>query len=340
MGCGTATDIGYTSAMINDSSIQLRAPRLLNLSVYLTLIIMIVISFVRPPDAAIQGVITALCVAIGLVHTFGFRDIHSVRRGLLYFGVQTLLVTALYVVSGMSDAFYFLFFILNVQAMLVLSARGALVWMVCFFLIGCAGALWSRGADGLVSILFNISAYGFITAYGYTLRQVDATCNQNEQLVGELRSAQQQLHDLAVAEERNRLARDLHDSTKQQAFALSAQLDAVRSLIGRDPSAAERHLHQAEQLADSLRQELAAMILDLRPPALGQQSLPGALRAMQQSGRSTAGSRRRSTLRGSGRCPWRWSADYCASPKKHWRTPHVTVRRRRLNSAWPTRRNR
>jgi NarL family two-component system sensor histidine kinase LiaS len=98
-------------------------------------------------------------------------------------------------------------------------------------------------------------------------------------LVNELRSAQQQLRDLAVAEERNRLARDLHDSTKQQAFALSAQLDAVHSLMGRDLPAAERHLQQAEQLADSLRQELSTMISDLRPPALGQQSLAGALRA-------------------------------------------------------------
>ena len=37
MCCGTAAVIGYTSAMLNDSSIQLRAPRLLNLSVYLTI---------------------------------------------------------------------------------------------------------------------------------------------------------------------------------------------------------------------------------------------------------------------------------------------------------------
>jgi NarL family two-component system sensor histidine kinase LiaS len=71
----------------------------------------------------------------------------------------------------------------------------------------------------------------------------------------------------------------LHDSTKQQAFALSAQLDAVHSLIGRDLPAAERHLQQAERLADTLRQELATMILDLRPPALGQQNLVGALRS-------------------------------------------------------------
>src|SRR5690606_545299 len=79
-------------------------------------------------------------------------------------------------------------------------------------------------------------------------------------------------------EERNRLARDLHDSAKQRAFALSAQLDAVRSLLPRDPAAAEVHLQRAEQVADNLRQELANLIEQLRPPEMEQGGLPAALR--------------------------------------------------------------
>ena len=48
--------------------------------------------------------------------------------------------------------------------------------------------------------------------------------------------------ELAVVEERNRLARDLHDSVKQQAFAAAAQLSAAKALLKRDPEAAEPHV--------------------------------------------------------------------------------------------------
>ncbi len=84
--------------------------------------------------------------------------------------------------------------------------------------------------------------------------------------------------ELAVAEERNRLALDLHDSVKQQAFAASAQLGAARALLRQDPAAAEARLRQAEELMDGLRQELAHLILELRPPALEGRGLAAALR--------------------------------------------------------------
>jgi signal transduction histidine kinase len=79
--------------------------------------------------------------------------------------------------------------------------------------------------------------------------------------------------ELAVLEERNRLARDLHDSVKQQAFAAAAQISGVRALLQRDPKAAETHLSEAEHLIYELRQELTALILELRPAALASKGL-------------------------------------------------------------------
>ncbi|MBN1430744.1 MAG: HAMP domain-containing protein [Anaerolineae bacterium] len=85
--------------------------------------------------------------------------------------------------------------------------------------------------------------------------------------------------ELAVIEERNRLARDLHDSAKQQAFATAAQLSAARALINKDPQAAEGHLAEAEKLAYDLRQELTLLIQELRPPMLAGEGLANSLRA-------------------------------------------------------------
>ena len=83
--------------------------------------------------------------------------------------------------------------------------------------------------------------------------------------------------ELAVLEERNRLARELHDSAKQQAFAAAAQISGVRSLLQRNPQAAETHLLEAEQLIYDLRQELSSLILELRPVALAGKGLATAM---------------------------------------------------------------
>jgi NarL family two-component system sensor histidine kinase LiaS len=82
---------------------------------------------------------------------------------------------------------------------------------------------------------------------------------------------------LAVLEERNRLARDLHDSAKQQAFAVAAQLGAARSLLGMDSDRAAARIDEAERLAYDLRQELTNLVHQLRPVDLTLKGLPAAL---------------------------------------------------------------
>jgi signal transduction histidine kinase len=84
--------------------------------------------------------------------------------------------------------------------------------------------------------------------------------------------------EMAVSEERNRLARDLHDSAKQQAFAASGQIGAALAWQERDPAQAREHLLEAQKLVDRVRQELTDLILKLRPADLEEGGLPVALR--------------------------------------------------------------
>ncbi len=84
--------------------------------------------------------------------------------------------------------------------------------------------------------------------------------------------------ELAVLEERNRLARDLHDSVKQQIFAASMQLAAARALVRRDPEAAEARLGDIERMVGEAQRELTALILQLRPAGLAHKGLAPALR--------------------------------------------------------------
>jgi len=74
--------------------------------------------------------------------------------------------------------------------------------------------------------------------------------------------------ELAALEERNRLARDLHDGVKQQVFAAAMQIGAARELLSDDPAGSEDRLVEAEQLARQAQQELSTLIRELRPADL------------------------------------------------------------------------
>ena len=74
--------------------------------------------------------------------------------------------------------------------------------------------------------------------------------------------------ELARLEERNRLARDLHDTVKQQTYAARMQLTAAKNMVETDPKAASEHIDSALQLNRETQQELKLIIDELRPAAL------------------------------------------------------------------------
>ncbi|MEC0253847.1 sensor histidine kinase [Paenibacillus lautus] len=88
------------------------------------------------------------------------------------------------------------------------------------------------------------------------------------QMAKELQLLVRTRQELATWEERNRMARDLHDSVKQQLFAVSIWVNTSKSLIGRDDDTARSHLSEAETLISLTQRELNALIHELRPAAL------------------------------------------------------------------------
>lgn len=92
-----------------------------------------------------------------------------------------------------------------------------------------------------------------------------------------IQNLMQSQHELALLEERNRLARELHDTVKQQVFATLMQVRAAKNLLGKDPVEAKQHLEEAEGLMKTSQQELGLMISELRPAALEGQGLGKAL---------------------------------------------------------------
>jgi signal transduction histidine kinase len=84
--------------------------------------------------------------------------------------------------------------------------------------------------------------------------------------------------ELSIVEERNRLARELHDSVSQKLFGLVLSAEAATTLLDRDPGEARSELERLRTLAQEAMDELRSLVFELRPPALEAEGLATALR--------------------------------------------------------------
>jgi len=162
--------------------------------------------------------------------------------------------------------------------------RSLVVFTVFAGLVGLGfGFLVARGLSRRLGDLADAARAWSKGDFGVLVRddsddEVGQLTRQLNDMAVQLKTLMRTRQQLAMLEERNRLARDLHDTVKQEAFALSAQLSAARALLHRDGDAAESRLVEAETLADQIRRELSGLIQELRPLDLRRRGLVAALR--------------------------------------------------------------
>jgi PAS domain S-box-containing protein len=82
---------------------------------------------------------------------------------------------------------------------------------------------------------------------------------------------------LAVLEERQRIARELHDSVSQALYGIGLGARTARALLDRDPEQAVEPVEYVLSLAEAGLAEMRALIFELRPDALAQEGLVSAL---------------------------------------------------------------
>jgi signal transduction histidine kinase len=87
----------------------------------------------------------------------------------------------------------------------------------------------------------------------------------------------EQAQELAALEERQKLARELHDSVSQILYSISLCVHTARTLLDRDPRLVAEPLDDVLSLAKSGLAEMRALIFELRPESLEKEGLVSAL---------------------------------------------------------------
>jgi signal transduction histidine kinase len=257
---------------------RIPVPSFLDVATYVSMAAMSLLGISGLPGLQSKLLALGFVLCFGLLYHFVFRSGRYQRTPGLYFGAQILILCLLFLLrSDNEDAFNFLFLILAIHIAVVSPARKAILWIAVGFGMLSLLILATVGLGGLYAIVFYSVTFVVCGFFGSTLQQVERERERNEGLVDELQAAQQRLKELAVIDERNRLARELHDSVKQQVYAISMQLGAARVLLDQESQAYDP-VSEAERLSRQAGAELTALIRELRPAGLESKALAEALR--------------------------------------------------------------
>lgn len=265
--------------MMNDTADnRVRIPQILDAATFVSVAAMSLLGISGLPSLRSQLMALGLVIVFVLLYRFVFRTGRYEQNPSLYFGAQVTTLGLLFLLGSKNiDAFNFIFLMLCIHIAVVSPLRVAARWIaLCYGIVG-AITLATRGAEGLYAFFFYSVTFVVSGFFGYVLRQAELARDRNQRLLVELQATQQKLQELAVVEERNRLARDLHDSVKQQVFAISMQLGAARTALS-ETDKAYQSVTEAERLAQQAGAELSTLITALRPPALENKSLTNAIK--------------------------------------------------------------
>ncbi len=204
-----------------------------------------------------------------------------------YFSLQTALVAALLFVGNTWSPFPILFFLLSAEAVLSFPLRRALAWVAAFVAVTFSALAWQAGwRAAFIGTPTYAAGYLFFLAFGYALRQAQQSRTEAQRLLRELQAAHRRLQAyaeqsaaLAVAEERNRVAQEMHDTLGHHLTVAAVQLEAAQSLASTDPERAARIIATAREQVRRSLSELRRTVAALRPEV---DDLPAALTALAQ----------------------------------------------------------
>ena len=126
----------------------------------------------------------------------------------------------------------------------------------------------------------NVEFDGIIQAFNEMASRLEAQVGALQKLAQENEQLLQETKITAVSEERQRLARDLHDAVSQQLFAISMMSATVLKVVEKRPEQALGLIQEIAHSATQAQGEMRALLLQLRPLTLQNESLAQALASL------------------------------------------------------------
>ncbi|WP_034591790.1 sensor histidine kinase [Hamadaea tsunoensis] len=245
----------------------------LTVAAYLTLVVDVA-GGARPWISLLSGTAFLLVATVG----FGWVERRSNADRWwrwAYVGVLYALGGAVFGASGASVGATLLLVVLVSQTVLLLPLAAVVVVVVTLPLFHM-GMAWSAGLREGLGLLASAVFAAAVTKLLVREQEARAALAEaNDQL----RRYARQAEHLAAVQERNRVARDIHDGLGHALTVVQMQVKAARAVLGAEPGRADAVLAKAQDQAEEALREVRRSVSALRdrPTSL---PLPEALRAL------------------------------------------------------------
>ncbi len=190
-----------------------------------------------------------------------------------YFVIQSVLILCLTALPPHLDFFLALFPLLSYQIALVFLDRSRWIWCGIFIALIAGSLIWWLGLWlGLALSMTHIAGCIIFAVYAIANREEEQANFRSRAILKELQEKNKQLElrtstveQIAAIEERNRLARELHDSVSQTMFSIILNSRATQLMLENDPDQLRPQLEQLHALTQDALSEMRSLIAQLRP---------------------------------------------------------------------------
>jgi signal transduction histidine kinase len=211
--------------------------------------------------------------------------------------VSAALILATAWLSGQSDVIYLMTMVCAQASFkrgvwpagLIFGVAYLLVWLgyqiAVKSTINAIIAVESASATGVISVLLLMT---LLNRYMRQTRRAEALLTELQAANAALEAVREKEKDLAIAEERVRLARDIHDGLGHHLTVLSIQLQAADKLMERNPQAAAEAIQVCRVETQAALEEVRRSVSVMRQPPVENQPLAESLSHLVQGFRQHA----------------------------------------------------
>ncbi|MBT4842015.1 MAG: sensor histidine kinase, partial [Anaerolineae bacterium] len=169
--------------------------------------------------------------------------------------------------------------------------RKGYLWIILYSLITSVTIFLLSGPEAaLYSTLIYAGGYFFFGAFSASATRAETARAESQILLEDLTAAHLKLQtyaaqaeELAVAEERNRLAREMHDTLGHRLTVSIVQLEGAERLVDAEPQRAQEMVATVKEQMRAALSELRQAVATLREPLQADLSITNALKSLGQN---------------------------------------------------------
>ena len=244
--------------------------------------------FNAPASAARRWAVVILLAAIAILQMLTPKEERPAWKAHVYLAAYGSLVATLMFLQPGWTMYPVLYVSPITWGILKLPRRQGVWWILAFTATTAASfAVGINLGEGLIALFLYGVLYGFMGAFADALARADAARRESQTLLAGLQEAHEQLQqyalraeEMAVVEERNRLAREMHDTLGHRLTVASVQLEAAERLGPTDWQRAAALVSTVREQVHLALGELRGTVAALRAPIAADLHLRSSLRRL------------------------------------------------------------